>query len=149
MLEKSYDAYKKNCVFSSDDPKCELYDKGCEGMTFAYLGAMYCQKSIADYAKSFDFVVMNCGHHPAATSHWGYQLFEDVTTNLFRRFKELNTEKSLQLYWLENTAQPLRQDKYTEYYKDWRTYHRLMMFDEIAKMCMSKVPFLRLSYPTK
>lgn len=138
MLQKSFDAYKQNCVFPTDDPKCQLFDLGCTGMTFAYLGAMYCQQSIANYANRFDYVIMNCGHHPAATSHFGYQKYDNEVNKLFNRAKVLGLGAKVKMFWLENTAQPLRQDKYTEFYKDWRTYHRLILFDAIAKFSIQR-----------
>ena len=37
------------------------------------------------------------------------------------------------LFWVESVAIPLHQDYNVIEYKDWRTYHRLLLFDSIAK----------------
>lgn len=130
---KAADAFRHNCNYPANDDRCNLFDKGCTDATFAYLGAMYCQSSIANYALGFDYVVVNCGHHPAATTHYSYSFFKTVVTNMFMNFKKMAITEHSQIFWLENTAQPLRQDKWTFYYSDWRTYHRLLLFDGIAK----------------
>ena len=62
--EKAATAFKSNCNFPPGDLRCQLFDPGGTDMTFAYLGAMYCQNAIAKYAAGFDFVVLNCGHLP-------------------------------------------------------------------------------------
>ncbi len=36
------------------------------------------------------------------------------------------------IFWLENTAPPLREDHWVKLKKDWRTYHRLLLFHSIA-----------------
>ena len=133
FLTKAADAFKQNCNFPTNDPRCQLFDRGCTDMTFAYLGAMYCQPSIAKYAANFDIVVLNCGHLPASAAHFTYMSYQSAVVNLMKKFKEDDVLAHSQVLWLENTAQPLRQDKYTFEYKDWRTYHRLIMFDAIAK----------------
>jgi hypothetical protein len=108
-------------------------------MSFAYMGAMFCQSGVANYASNFDYVVVNCGHHPASTSHFSYQRFRDDVGELMYQFAHKDVFKSKRVFWLENTAQPLRQDDFTFFYKDWRTYHRLMMFDAIAASVIDRV----------
>ena len=39
---------------------------------------------------------------------------------------------SAKLYWLENVAQPIHSDKYVHEFKDWRTYHRLLLFNHLV-----------------
>jgi len=100
---------------------------------------MYCQSGIAKYAANFDYVVMNCGHHPAATSHFSYEKFRNSVGGLLFALSHNNIFKSTRVFWLENTAQPLRQDDFTFFYKDWRTYHRLIMFDSIAASLIDRI----------
>jgi hypothetical protein len=103
------------------------------------MGAMYCQTGVGSYAAQFDYVIMNCGHHPAATSHFSYDQFRVQVGNSFMQFSQYNVFKTARVFWLENTAQPLRQDDYVFFYKDWRTYHRLMLFDAIAKSVIDRL----------
>ena len=133
FLTKAANAFKQNCNFPANDPRCQLFDQGCTDMTFAYLGAMYCQPAIAKYAANFDLVIMNCGHLPASAAHFTYKSYQSAVASLMRTFQVDDVLARSQVLWLENTAQPLRQDKYTFEYKDWRTYHRLILFDAIAK----------------
>ena len=138
LLQKSASAFLNNCNLPKSDPKCILFNQGCMGLTFAYMGAMYCQSRIAQYAAGFDYVIVNCGHHPAATSHYTYEFFRNSVTNMVTNFKRFNIESQTKLFWLQNTAQPLRQDDFTFYFKDWRTYHRLILFDAIAQSVFYK-----------
>ena len=43
------------------------------------------------------------------------------------------------IFWLENTAPPLREDHWVKLKKDWRTYHRLLLFHSIAMQEANKL----------
>jgi hypothetical protein len=85
--------------------------------------------------ESYDYVVLNCGHHPASGAHWTYEEFNHSMNLLVRGIHSLEAmrETPQLLFWLESTAQPLRQDFWVFEKKDWRTWHRLLLFDALAK----------------
>ena len=68
--------YRQFCEKSPSDRDCNLYHKRCDGTTFGYMSAMFCQPGVLDYFKEYDFVVMNCGHHPAAASEYSFRYLE-------------------------------------------------------------------------
>ena len=72
-------------------------------------------------------------HSQAAEAHVTYLGYRGAVSGLLHKMRDLNVLGHSQVFWLENTAQPLRQDRYTFQYKDWRTYHRLILYDAIAK----------------
>ena len=47
-------------------------------------------------------------------------------------------------YWVESVAIPLHQDHNVIYYKDWRTYHRMLLFDNIVKQVLKSIQFVRV-----
>jgi hypothetical protein len=53
-------------------------------------------------------------------------------------------KKKSKLMWVENFAVPVHQDKGNIGHKDWRTYHRLLLFAVIAqkKIRESNVPMI-------
>lgn len=97
FLTKTASAYKSNCVFPPNDPRCQLFDPGCADMTFAYLGAMYCQNSIAEIAAGFDYVILNCGHLPAAQAHVTYTGYTGAVKGLFQKMKDSNVYNHAQV----------------------------------------------------
>ena len=97
---------------------------------------MFCQPGIAMYLKDYDYVVLNCGHHPAAKKEFTYSQYTTAVETLFRAIRSKYPKPSFKLFWLENVAIPLHQDHNVIFYKDWRTYHRLLLFDSIAKQAM-------------
>jgi hypothetical protein len=74
---------------------------------------------------------MNCGHHPAAESHFTYPQYSQLVTEFFGEISKQNNV--YKLMWVENVAVPIHQDKGNVGHKDWRTYHRLLLFDYIAQ----------------
>ena len=61
------EAQKEDCA--------SLFHKDCMGTTIAYLGQMLCQHDMLDGSEEFDYVVFNCGHHPASKDHFSFQKF--------------------------------------------------------------------------
>lgn len=49
---------------------------------------------------------------------------------------------STKLFWVESVAPPLHQDQQTVEFKDWRTYHRILLFGHIAseELLKMKIP---------
>ena len=123
----------KECFYNSSSPKCNLYDMKCETSSFAILEAMYCQKGIVDYMRNYDYVIFNCGHHPAKSHLYTYSTYREVVEELSHRLESFQKQSKTQLFYLESVANPLRQDKIAVHEKDKRTYHRLMIMDAIAK----------------
>ena len=95
-----------------------------------------------DGSEEFDFVIMNCGHHPASKDHFSFQRFRSAVKLLLQSERVADAKKSnTHFFWLENTAQPLRQDHWVFEKQDWRTYHRLMLYDYIVREELSLASF--------
>lgn len=118
------------------------YDEGCENTTVGYLGAMFCTPDMIDKFPGYQYIIVNCGHHPASQSHYTFYMYRTVVAKLFDSFERKRVYEKAQLFWLENTGPILRQDYWVIVKEDWRTYHRLLLFDAIAKNEMSKKPSL-------
>ena len=63
------------------------------------------------------------------THFWQYFFVSYITTCI--ALMNFMTVRS-RIFWLENTAPPLREDHWVKLKKDWRTYHRLLLFNSIA-----------------
>lgn len=81
----------------------------------------------------FDYIVLNCGHHPAAHAHFTFSMYHSAVTKLFFSLAAQRVHERSRIFWVENTAQPLREDHWVIQKLDWRTYHRLILFDAQAK----------------
>jgi hypothetical protein len=134
-----YKASKSGCAGSKDED-CQLFDVSCTDLTLMFLEAKYCEPGIVRKMKDVDYVVLNCGHFPATTSHYTFGQFRDVIQNMLGKMIQAELFVPLvgnpwptTLFWLENTAQPLRQDDYIVKTEDWRTYHRLALYDAVVK----------------
>ena len=85
FTQEKYDRYydkmskKSKCRDLQDDAMREdcstLFHDVCMGTTVAYLGQMLCQHDMLDGSEEFDYVVFNCGHHPASKDHFSFQKF--------------------------------------------------------------------------
>lgn len=125
--------YRKFCRENPHDRDCNMFHPRCEGATFGYMNAMFCQPGALDYFKEYDYVVMNCGHHPAATAEYSYRKYDKLVEDFFNEMDRKEMVGKRKLFWVESVAIPLHQDSNVIEYKDWRTYHRLLLFDSIAK----------------
>lgn len=108
---------------------CEPFHTGCNGLRVSYLANMLCENSSAAFAEGYDYIIINCGHHPAAAEHFTYADYTSKVKEFIGNFKQIQKTR---LFWLENTAPPIRQDHWVIEKKDWRTYHRLVLFNTIA-----------------
>jgi hypothetical protein len=137
----AYKAQKPNCAGSKDE-SCQLFDIACTELTMMFIEAKFCESGIADKMKGVDYVLINCGHFPAQSAHYSFGQFRNVIEKLLLKvaaseilnpISTVSGPSPTTLFWLENTAQPLRQDEYIIRTQDWRTYHRLMLFDAIVR----------------
>ena len=113
-------------------------------MKLMYLNAMYCEVDVVDLFYKYDYVIVNCGHHPASSSHYTFYKFTSVVNTFFERIQEFTSKsrKTKKIIWVENVAIPLHQDQGVIMNRDWRTYHRLLLFAVIAQNAIikTKVP---------
>ena len=144
---KAYEYKRKvssSCEKENSGLECyQLYDYGCQGLYVDYLGNYMCEPGSLERSHGYDYVVFNCGHHPASRFHYTYEKYRSAVYNLVH---EASVQQAIQngktkFFWLENTAQPLRQDHWVFDKKDWRTLHRLYMFDKIAKQELGNAHF--------
>jgi len=76
---------------------------------------------------------MNCGHHAASHNHYGFQHYKKTVSNMLRGIEEDDLVNKKRYYWVESVAIPLHEDENVVKYKDWRTYHRLHLFNSLAE----------------
>lgn len=116
---------------SKDDTTgtCESFHGGVNGLSVSYLSNMLCESGTGKYVEGYDYAVINCGHHPASKEHYSYSKYKS-DVRLF--IDEIISHRNTRIFWMENTAPPLRQDHWVVEKKDWRTYHRLMIFHSLA-----------------
>lgn len=129
---------KRDCSTCSEDPDhmdCSLYHHRCDNLEFGFMEAMYCEPGAVPEFSSYDYVIMNCGHHPASRSHYTYSAFKNRVKTFFTAIieEEKTNSDAADLIWVENVAPPLHQDEGTRSFRDWRTYHRIMLFGTIAE----------------
>ena len=89
------------------ESRCFLFDKGCSDSTVTYIGASYCQDDVVRYIKGYDFVVINCGNHAAKAPDFTYDRFRETVDALASKLY-IAQESDMQLFWVENYAEPLR-----------------------------------------
>lgn len=118
---------KASCAEQGLGPEClELFDDGCLGTSITYSASMLCQENALDGAADYDYVVFNCGHHPASQHHYTYDRYKESVRKMLRapEVEKAKDNSKTSFFWLENTAQPLRQDYWVIEKEDWRTYQR-------------------------
>jgi hypothetical protein len=81
---------------------------------------------------------MFLGHHPAAASHYKYKTFRERMASFSATIVK-SEMTSTKLFWVESVAPPLHQDQQTIEFKDWRTYHRILLFGHIASEQLQKM----------
>lgn len=138
-MNNAYKGDKPGCTSISKDENCQLFDVACTDLTVQFLEAKYCEKGVVNKFDGVDYIVMNCGHFPAQSAHYSFGQFRDTIQKLMGKIVEsqvLEPKVGLPvpttIFWVENTAQPLRQDDYIISHDDWRTYHRLVLYDAIV-----------------
>ena len=94
-----------------------------------------------DDLNDFWTYVHYAGHHPAAASHYKYETFRERMASFSSTIVKSGMI-STKLFWVESVAPPLHQDQQTVEFKDWRTYHRILLFGHIASE-----QFLKMKIP--
>ena len=70
--------------------------------------------------------------------------YRNLVNNFVLEMKSTGIASGKQIYWVESVAIPLHQDNNLINYKDWRTYHRLLLFDNIAKETLKSVKYVHV-----
>ena len=70
--------------------------------------------------------------------------YRNLVTNFFSEMKSRGIAGGNQIYWVESVAIPLHQDENLINYKDWRTYHRLLLFDNIVKETLKSIKYVHV-----
>jgi hypothetical protein len=129
----------EGCLADPDSRDCDLFDEDCMGSTVSYIDASHCQEDLSKYMDGYDFVVINCGNIMAKSGdEYPYWLYRSIVNNLADAMVDGGISEDTNIFYVENTAIPLRQDSITAHDMDKRTYHRLIMFDAIARHEMVK-----------
>ena len=128
----------QECFYDASSKSCDLFDLDCAGSSVAYINAMHCQKDLPKYMEGYDYVVFNCGHQTSKSTEYPYWIYRDLVKTFSANLVASDVPKSSRLFYLENAAVPLRQDRQSVAEVDRRTYHRLIIFDAIARHEMQK-----------
>jgi len=114
----------------------------CQNFELKYEAETLCNVAKLPPAGTYDLVVMNCGHHLAASQilHFTEYEYKDVVQNLVT--SALGKKyTSNDFAWMESVAVMIRNDAFVFNYKDWRTYHRLKHFNHLANGLMKDNKF--------
>lgn len=106
----------------------------CMGMSFSYSPDYFCSKKSFTWQNwKEDFILVNCGHHPASEDHWSLDRYQR-TIETYVKNADASTSGVTQknFIWMESNPQPFRNDSWVVQFKDWRTQHRLLLFNEVA-----------------
>eukprot|EP01033_Poteriospumella_lacustris_P016215 gene16215-11601_t len=96
--------------------------------------APFCQSlpSEPPAAAAPSWLFANCGHHPAAERHFSIARYH-ATLLAFATMLRGGRYTNETFAWVESNAQLFRQDAYVFRYRDWRTLHRLKLFNAVAE----------------
>jgi hypothetical protein len=93
---------------------------------------------ILPYFQNYDYIILNCGHHAAAHSHYGFQLYQKTVSRMINAIETDRLLNNKKYFWIESVAIPLHQDDGVIKFKDWRTYHRLHLYNALAEEVIRK-----------
>ena len=110
----------------------------CAGLHLSFMHEAYCGIYSLPPLNTFDLVIANCGHHPAAAEHATLEEYTGMVTRLAEAAISRGYKKAT-FAWLESVPQPIRNDRWFIDYKDWRTYHRLDIFNQFAHQIMTRI----------
>jgi hypothetical protein len=104
----------------------------CPGFEIIFIENRLCEwPPLKEQLGASDLVIFNCGHHPASHLHWPSEKYAATVENVF--YTEIlgnySTEK---VVWIESVPLPLRQDNDYLQSFDWRTLHRIHLFNHIS-----------------
>lgn len=125
--------YVSFCEKYPKDSDCNLFHPRCEDVTFTYMAAYFCNTGILPHFKDYDYIILNCGHHAAAHSHYDFQLYKNTVARMIDGIETDKSINSKKYFWIESVAIPLHQDDGVIKYQDWRTYHRLHLYNALAE----------------
>jgi hypothetical protein len=74
----------------------------------------------------------NCGHHPAAHSHFSIARYHATLLEFAKMLRSSRYTRE-NFAWYESNAQLFRQDAYVFKFQDWRTLHRIKLFNAVAE----------------
>jgi len=92
----------------------------------------------------FNLTVVNFGQHQADGAHQQTltKFKAGVSSYTMQLQKQLNrkgSEHAGRFAWHETNALPFRLDHYVQSFKDWRTYHRLQLYNEVTTPAFDKL----------
>jgi hypothetical protein len=110
-----------------------MKDSGC-GISLDYIDSNYCDTFDIKAKGSIstpDLILLNCGHHPASGTHYTYLSYQELVSRAIQDIisKGYSAEN---FFWIESNVNPLRDDNWVKDYRDWRTVHRIHLFNRIA-----------------
>ena len=119
------------------------YTMKCSNLTIIFKRYMECEiglinevikNSFIHYKDRFIMFTMNCGHHPASGNHRTLLEYSRMVNNLMNLLNDstLYINKN-NFAWIESTPIPFcNSERAVIVHKDWRTFHRLLMFNQEA-----------------
>ena len=109
----------------------------CAGYQVTFRPELFCGLGSLPPLGQFDLVVSNCGHHPASYRHSTLGQYTDMVTKLADEVISKGY-KNDSFAWIESIPQPLRNNRWFAADRDWRTFHRLDLFNQFANEIMTR-----------
>lgn len=130
----------------------------CSGLKIVYYNDAFCGvvPDRDNDGHPYDLVLINCGQHPAAESRYPLLKYDELLHKLYAKMKEAiaaandkrndKSQKYTQFVWVESFPAPLSAAYWVAHHGDWRTVHRLYMFNNLATAIFSKLgsPIIRV-----
>ena len=104
----------------------------CPGLKVNVISNVYCEIR-ADFqtkVQKDELTFFNCGHWPASQEHFTFDMYGDALEALLQKIKLISSNRFV---FIETLPMPVRNDKYVKSFKDWRTLHRLFVYNRIAE----------------
>ena len=98
-----------------------------------YLAEPYCKADMTVHFSQFNYVVLNCGHIPASSTHYTYTSYRNDVSSLFNSILSAQLPPTTLLFWIESLAPPLHIDEHSIQRQDQRTYHRMLIYHQIVQ----------------
>ena len=104
----------------------------CPGLKVNVVSNVYCEIR-ADFqtkVQKDELVFFNCGHWPASQEHFTFDMYGDALEALIQKIKRISPNRFV---FIETLPMPVRNDKFVKSFRDWRTLHRLYVYNRIAE----------------
>lgn len=126
---KGMGAYHSACVSSAKANACSKLPKNTLCYRQDYFGIGQPQPKL----ENFNLTVVNFGQHQADGAHQQTlaKFKQGVSSYSSQLAKQLPANQG-KFAWHETNANPFRMDHYVKSYKDWRTYQRLQLYNEVT-----------------